>query len=742
MGEWWWWSAACSWQQPAARRQQLAGSRQEAAASNQQPAGSRQQQASSKQPATNNQQAAGNPSFVFLLFFSSSLPLFVSSFVLLFFPSSLLPCFPCSLLLFFSSSLLPFFFLCLVLKSFWSSLLLLFSSSLLLFFSSSLLLFFLALLPFFSSDPKPKGLDPKPLTTQPPDCGFYAFPFASSASGWQRCRAAVHPPPHRSPPMLGLGDDDALTRLGLALEHLVVPAPWESLKVRGVPDQDTRRHALARLDVPINARLYKDGEYIILSTPEMRQAYERRREHALGHKMLLEWAQQKSSGGLSPQDLMVPAIAVMFWHGSEVPDTFRSGVASAVLQSGLTVVLYTYDGIAGLPQGVVVKNATTVLPRDEFKAALERGVRVQHLADFIRAKALQGGVGGLSPRPGGWFVDGDSIFLNAAPQLYIGRPPQCGHFFASLDALRQRQGCTALQTARHWQIDYLTKPQDFMCIASPFAFPPGSPILDAWVSEMSNHVFGDGGLSPRDDDAGYLRNMGSLRCLVIQWGLEEAVVAVNKCSPVHRASRVSCLKPKSNSKFDMSIIKHAMCVNNLWQISKHAKDEASVAVQGSLANVDPECTWAKILELAGVARVLAKTPARKVTSKASVKKRPAAAVVFPPAADEQAAAVVFPPAADEEAAAVVFPPATSERAEPSSSLAGVDPPSGVAVKRHRRVEPVEMQDAMVQCELLRPQAIASTREVATQAVTATQSVASGEHLTGEPFLWKGIFDMT
>ena len=125
---------------------------------------------------------------------------------------------------------------------------------------------------------------------------------------------------------------------------------------------------------------------------------------------------------------------------------------------------------------------------------------MQILADLVRARALLlppaghevGGlspleVGGLSPL-GGWFIDGDTVWLNRVPSLSLGDPACVAHFFGSLASHSSIQGKTRDEFDRFRLVNYLVRPGDQAHIASPFASPAESPVLARWVSALEHMV--------------------------------------------------------------------------------------------------------------------------------------------------------------------------------------------------------------------------------------------------------------
>ncbi len=215
---------------------------------------------------------------------------------------------------------------------------------------------------------------------------------------------------------------------------------------------------------------------------------------------------------------------------------------------------------------------------------------VQFLADYIRARALLQGFGGLSP-PGGWFVDGDTIWLRPAPTLSMGDPSNVGHFFGSVGAISKKQGMTRDMFDKHWLLHYLTRQNDWQYLASPFAFPSGSPVLARWVGalEVSTNS------SSRVD---YHVSFRELTRAIQQWGLEPAIVDKHVCSPVDRLmGDVRVLSASHGHLYDAEVVAAALCVNNYWQ-SKFIRESGSAVEAGSHSKVQPNSVWSRVLNLA------------------------------------------------------------------------------------------------------------------------------------------------
>ena len=204
---------------------------------------------------------------------------------------------------------------------------------------------------------------------------------------------------------------------------------------------------------------------------------------------MLQWAAsmaRAAAAACPPLPIETPLAAVVCWHSLNgelrPPDSFLVGLQSACRTAGFQVHLYAYQHLEGIPGGVVLQDAGSVWGREEFDAALDSKVPVQVLADYIRAKALQ------AAGRGGWFLDGDAIWLRAAPRMSLTDPQAMGHFFACQDAALR--GHTKDQLTRHWLTEFLMSPGDQLCLASPWAFPPKSPVLDQYVALFPIQILG------------------------------------------------------------------------------------------------------------------------------------------------------------------------------------------------------------------------------------------------------------
>ena len=202
-----------------------------------------------------------------------------------------------------------------------------------------------------------------------------------------------------------------------------MPVSLEDLRSerqRGMTMQKVLREALrGRLDMPIAPVQLVGSGQVGLSTGEMETVYTYRREHMAGRVRTLEWAIREVEAACPPTaadsataacllaTVATPAVAVAFWHSLPgkplaIPEALAIGLRSAMVPRRFKVELYTYQKLQGLPDGLLVKDAQVLMPEQDFAKHLGAGVQVAHLADLLRARALQ-------VNDGGWFLDCDSV---------------------------------------------------------------------------------------------------------------------------------------------------------------------------------------------------------------------------------------------------------------------------------------------------------------------------------------------
>ena len=414
----------------------------------------------------------------------------------------------------------------------------------------------------------------------------------------------------------------ARAKLVEELSKLTIPKSLEELRLArptGTSMQMLLRNAVRKdLDVKIvPVTRSDDGGQNAMDSDEMAAIYKREQERMLAYKARLEeavvalekWGLARRGTDIVHGGFPLPTarVAVAFWYGLDdectLPQHAVDGLRSCASNSGLKTILLTYQKLQGVPAGVQQSDARTFLSVEAFKSHLSRGVRVQHLSDYIRALALQ--------RSGGWFVDCDTVWFRKAPFLSAVMPPCLGHYFGSLQAHRKSpQGKTVDQIRKHWNSRYLKTPGDFAYIASPCAFPAHSEVLRRWVAKIEAALYctvSVNAVHPKK----YETVFAWLQQVVQQEGLVAAIRDFTDVSPLPATSGSSSLLATKVHMFDLATLTIALCANNYGMTSKASASQI-VAEPGSAW--DAVLKAATKLESAPCRRVRIKAPCRTASS--------------------------------------------------------------------------------------------------------------------------------
>ena len=160
------------------------------------------------------------------------------------------------------------------------------------------------------------------------------------------------------------------------------------------------------------------------------------------------------------------------------------------LAVGMTVHLWSYSAISVFRHSRLrLRDASELCARREAVGWLQRGLRIQHLADYIRCLAVQ--QHGIRPGVGSWIGDLDALWIRPCRVC----PSRSGHIFASMssrwDTIRGAAG-----DVRHWRQHFVRKPDERLHLCSaPAAFPVQSPVLTEYVREMRALFSGSSDLS-------------------------------------------------------------------------------------------------------------------------------------------------------------------------------------------------------------------------------------------------------
>ena len=125
------------------------------------------------------------------------------------------------------------------------------------------------------------------------------------------------------------------------------------------------------------------------------------------------------------------------------------------------------------------------------------------------------------------------------------------------------QGKTKAFVLKHWELNFLAEPQDYLYLATPFAFPAGSPILATALESMKAEILP----MPPPKKGKDIRAMriwaDSFEC----WGCAVAFARSDVCSPISYLCRSSCRATSESVADAEKIIKTSLCVNKFWQSS-------------------------------------------------------------------------------------------------------------------------------------------------------------------------------
>ena len=179
--------------------------------------------------------------------------------------------------------------------------------------------------------------------------------------------------------------------------------------------------------------------------------------------------------------------AFAFWYEKGAGETCTlpfplvMGLQSAVDMAHFSVRILCYQSIENLPSGVQPIPCEKYLPLQRVAMLAESGFPIPIIADFCRASALM--------EQSGWLIDCDSMWLRS-PEVEVAGPAY-GHVFGSMLAGTHTLRKSKEESSRFWLLHYLRDPRDELFLATPFRFPRGSPVLQAWVSWMREIILDD-----------------------------------------------------------------------------------------------------------------------------------------------------------------------------------------------------------------------------------------------------------
>ena len=348
--------------------------------------------------------------------------------------------------------------------------------------------------------------------------------------------------------------------------------------------QQELRSALCQCDPSVQCRFRVNGKQHVLSMPEARRAYQRRRHCMIGAIKTHTWANNRPTGGLSPLGSKAdPAFA--FWydrnHGDEctLPEPLVAGLKSAVEMACFDVQILCHQKITNLLLGVRPVPCESI-PRERLVELVDAGVPIPWISVFARASALLG--------QSGWMIDCDSMWLRKPEVVMEG--PAYGHVFGSMQAQGLRHGPE--KSARHWLLNYLKEPGDKLYLSTPFRFPKGSPMLEEFVDWMRQLLL-EGRLA-HPQVSNYNTIMQKAVDLIQTWGLEKAITESHVFSPIpYWCRKEKLFRPLADQ--DTHLIEtmgQSTCVNTFWLSSRAHSDVPT------LEGMHPLSIWKQVLTLA------------------------------------------------------------------------------------------------------------------------------------------------
>jgi hypothetical protein len=207
-----------------------------------------------------------------------------------------------------------------------------------------------------------------------------------------------------------------------------------------------------------------------------RNACLRRVEHAKGVLDLASWGREQGDGSTSGGVDPAPATMAHYaWfntrddaeYGGELPATFVDGMVSAA-RIGLRVLLWCYPNqkLTNVPPEAELRNADDFFREEAVRLSLAHHWKIALVSDVVRWL--------VAWHFGGWFADGDMIWLRPFPVVW--GPPHYAHHFASMHATHRRG--KKVDIAIDWAAkQYLRHPRERSWIATPGHYPKGSPLL-------------------------------------------------------------------------------------------------------------------------------------------------------------------------------------------------------------------------------------------------------------------------
>ena len=305
---------------------------------------------------------------------------------------------------------------------------------------------------------------------------------------------------------------------------------------------------------------------------------------------LLNWHPQCHTGALASQEMWC------FWYtsseeleGAVLPDAVVRGLRSQAAISQIVVKLLTYQSFTNIPPGVEPVDATMYMAKEPFEQKLRNGVRIAHMADLLRMRAIA-----QSNKTLAWLWDAECLLLQP---IYGAKSAQWGlgsesfgFAFASLPAAPGCMGGRAATEIR-WAKNGLCKPKDRRYFTTPVRVVVNSELCRQLLWAVEEFVSSASSQKPLD----YNCVMKEWQRLFLAKGLEDACLPICMASGINPWSKGKPLQMRHSNDFPWrDIAALSLCVNNYWQSGKLG--DRSPVRRGVETCVEPESAWWHIMQ--------------------------------------------------------------------------------------------------------------------------------------------------
>ena len=381
--------------------------------------------------------------------------------------------------------------------------------------------------------------------------------------------------------------------------------------------QELRKHLRDSFIVEVNDRKRLDGVDSVILADDAQTLYRRLRREGLAYHDFVLWGEQHAGK-------TVPHVAVLTWIGlssiSEtqpqskrlklpapfLPDSFLDGLNTAAKCFDCVEFLkYAADhyDTSAFPSNVTFVEAESYVPFEVVKSRFAKGVGLRLIADVLRAKHLR-------HRGGGYFVDGDTLWVARPPPLVV-EPPSYGHSCATLPRPHGALRLSKPELVAWDQSYFLASPQDQVYPGSPMCFPAESPILDSWIQSMDEDVVKPAvAFKPKGHHAPRMKwdavryNMMLMQDAFSKYGNVYAYLRSHVFSPIRIEHSAYVIRDDKAHLFDVPEIgKSSIGINNFWAASqdldsanRSGRHEELIKHSG-LARIGKQSAWSELRKL-------------------------------------------------------------------------------------------------------------------------------------------------